>query len=111
MIRPSLLDPDFSIKFPHKSFPWRLEHNDKKTICYFECEEHLDKYVKRYKLKDKDIIVENKNGKSFWCRKTDKRSVEQKSGTKSKGSSGAIPKRKSSLDSTGNTSSNTRKKK
>lgn len=111
MIRPSLLDPDFSIKFPHKSFPWRLEHNDKKTICYFECKEHLDKYVERYKLKKKDITVENRDAKPVRSRKIDKGSVEQKPKSKSKGSPGAIRKRKSSMDTTGNTSSNTRKKK
>jgi hypothetical protein len=40
-------------KFPYDSFPYRLEHREGKTkkICYFECEEHLNKYVSKNKLK------------------------------------------------------------
>jgi hypothetical protein len=43
-------------KFPYDSFPYRLEHQEGKTkkICYFECEEHLNKYISRYKLKKKE---------------------------------------------------------
>lgn len=100
-------------KFPYDNFPLRLEYKEGKNIkiCWFECKEHLDKYIERYKLKKKDIVVEDKNAKPVRSRKTNPRSVEQKSGTKSKGSPSAIRKRKSSMDSTGNTPRNTRKKK
>ena len=50
-------------KFPYIDFPFRLEHKDGKSIkiCWFECKEHLDKYVERYKLKKKDMKIESKN--------------------------------------------------
>lgn len=43
----------------HKFFPLTLIHkNDKQEkVCYFVCQEHLDKYVARYKLKKKDYKV------------------------------------------------------
>jgi hypothetical protein len=39
----------------HEVFPLTLEYlNDKdKKICYFQCKEHLDSYVKRNKLNKK----------------------------------------------------------
>lgn len=47
-------------QFPYPSFPYRLEFGQKKnvTICYFSCKEHLDSYLKRYKLKKKDVKIE-----------------------------------------------------
>ena len=73
MIRSSILEPDFNTDFPYQSFPWRLEvnkdcHNVKGialTVCHFECEEHLQKYLDRYKLKPKDYKVSNREGKSL----------------------------------------------
>lgn len=42
------------LKF-HEVFPIKLEHLDKsineKKVCYFQCKEHLESYLKRYKLK------------------------------------------------------------
>ena len=35
------------------------------TVCHFECEEHLQKYLDRYKLKPKDYNVLNRYGKSL----------------------------------------------
>lgn len=38
--------------FPHGGFPYRLEYvdgKDKKT-CWFQCEDHLEKHITRYKL-------------------------------------------------------------
>ena len=45
--------------FPYENHPYRLEFGEKKniTLCFFECKEHLDKYIERYKLKAKDIQV------------------------------------------------------
>lgn len=44
----------------HESFPFTLHLlNDKeKRVCYFVCEEHMKAYIKRYKLKPKDIKIE-----------------------------------------------------
>ena len=73
MIRSSILEPEFNTDFPYHTFPWRLEvnkdhHNVKGialTVCHFECEEHLQKYLDRYKLKPKDYKVSNRDGKSL----------------------------------------------
>jgi hypothetical protein len=43
--------------FPYDGFPYRLEHkdgSDNKT-CWFSCEEHLQKYIERYKPIDGNI--------------------------------------------------------
>ena len=68
MIRSTILNADYSSLFPHQTFPWRLEvnkdhHNVKGialTVCHFECEEHLQKYIDRYKLKSRDYKVSNR---------------------------------------------------
>jgi hypothetical protein len=43
--------------FPYEGFPYRLEHTDKgdSKVCWFSCEEHLQKYIERYKPIDGDI--------------------------------------------------------
>ena len=82
MIRTNILEPDFDILFPYESFPWRLEvnkdyHNVKGialTVCHFECIEHLQKYVDRYKLKPKDFNILNRYGESFKSNKTPSKS-------------------------------------
>jgi hypothetical protein len=119
MIRSGILDTDFNILFPYDSFPWRLEvnkdcHNIKGialTVCHFECEEHLQKYLDRYKLKPKDYKVSNRDGKSLKSSQKHPKSVEQKPGKISNRSSGTVRKRKPSVDSTGNTAGNSRRKK
>ena len=119
MIRSSVLDPDFNIKFPYETFPWRLEvnkdcHNVKGialTVCHFQCEEHLQKYLDRYKLKPKDYQVLNRNGKSLKSSKKHKRNVQSSTGKSGDGSASTVRKRKSSMDSVRNTSGNTKRKK
>jgi len=37
----------------HKVFPIMLKLPD--TTCYFQCKDHLDKYVKRYKIKKPNV--------------------------------------------------------
>ena len=116
MIRYDLLEPNFNISFPFEKFPWRLEvnkdyHNIKGialTVCHFECEEHLQKYIDRYKLKAKDYKVSNRDGKSLKSSQKHKRSVESGTRKKSNGSSSAVRKRTSVVDSTGNSSGNTK---
>jgi hypothetical protein len=46
-------------KFPHMGFPIRLEYQDgkEKKTCWFQCQNHLDKHLTRYKLKAKDVII------------------------------------------------------
>ena len=114
MIRSSILDPEFNINFPYQTFPWRLEvnkdhHNVKGialTVCHFECEEHLQKYLDRYKLKPKDYQVSNRDGKSLKFSKKHKTNVPKRSGNGDNRSTGSVRKRKSSMDSVRNTTSN-----
>jgi len=114
MIRSSILEPEFNTDFPYQSFPWRLEvnkdhHNVKGialTVCHFECEEHLQKYLDRYKLKPKDYQVSNRDGKSLKSSKKHKTNVSKRSGNSDNRSTGTVRKRKSSMDSVGNTVSN-----
>ena len=71
MIRPKILSPEFNIKFPYELFSWRLEYGT--IVCHFECKEHLQKYLDRYKLKTKDIKVENRYGESLPILKTNQK--------------------------------------
>ena len=114
MIRSSILDAEYNILFPYETFPWRLEvnkdyHNVKGialTVCHFECEEHLQKYLDRYKLKPKDYQVSNRDGKSLKSSKKHKTNVSKRSGNGDHRSAGSIRKRKSSMDSIRDTVSN-----
>ena len=47
--------------FPFESFPFRLEYQDGKDtrICHFECEEHREKLINRYKLKKGSYFIDN----------------------------------------------------
>ena len=114
MIRSTILDPDYNVLFPYQTFPWRLEvnkdhHNVKGialTVCHFECEEHLQKYLDRYKLKPKDYNVLNRYGKSLKSGKKHKTNVQKRSRVSDNGSTSTVRRRKSSMDSVGNTSRN-----
>ena len=99
--------------FPYDKFGFRLEFGEKKntTVCWFECQEHLDKYLERYKLDQRTIKIDYRDGEPTKPSQKRKRSVEQKSGTKSKGSTGSVRKRKSSVDSPRNTTRNSKSKK
>ncbi len=119
MIRSTILNADYSSLFPHQTFPWRLEvnkdhHNVKGialTVCHFECEEHLQKYIDRYKLKSRDYKVSNRDGKSLKSSKKHKASVQSSTRKSSDGSTSSVRKRKSSVDSAGNTACNAKRKK
>ena len=97
--------------FPYEKFGYRLEFGEKKntTICWFECSEHLDKYLERYKLDKRTIKIDYRDGEPIEPSQKRKRSVEQKSKPKSDRSASPIRKRKSSVDPTRNTTRNTRK--
>ena len=91
--------------FPYENHPYRLEFGEKKntTVCYFSCQEHLDKYLERYKLDKRTIKIDYRDGEPIDTSKERKRSVEQKPKPKSKGSSGTSKGRKPRVDSTRNT--------
>lgn len=99
--------------FPHENHPYRLEFGEKKnsTVCYFSCEEHLQKYLERYKLDKRTVKIDYRDEKPTKPRKTNKRSVEQKSKPKGDGSVSAVPKRKPKLDTPGNTNRTPKRKK
>ncbi len=52
-------------RFPYEKFPYRLEYKEGKIpkICFFECKEHLDKYMERYSLKKRQVNIEINKGK------------------------------------------------
>ena len=119
MIRSSVLEPDFNIQFPYETFPWRLEvnkdhHNVKGialTVCHFECEEHLQKYLDKYRLKPKDYQVSNRDGKSLKSSQKHKTKLQSSTRKSSDRSASAVRKRKPSVDSVRNTVSNAKRKK
>ena len=98
--------------FPYQNFPYRLQFGEKKdiTVCWFECEEHLQKYLTRYKLDKRTIKVDYRDAKPTKSSKTNKNNVE--SGTRKKSSRSASGSTRSTkkLDKPG-TSSRTRKPK
>jgi hypothetical protein len=99
--------------FPYENHPYRLEFGEKKnpTICFFSCEQHLDKYLERYKLDKRTLKIDYRDGKPADASKERKRSVEQKPKPKSKGSSGTSKGRKPRVDSVKHTPSTTKRKK
>lgn len=50
--------------FPYETFTIRLEFGEKKTktICYFQCQEHLDKYLGRYKIDKRTLKLDYRDG-------------------------------------------------
>jgi hypothetical protein len=98
--------------FPYDKFGFRLEFGEKKnlTICWFECQEHLDKYLERYKLDKRTIKIDYRDGKPPKSSKTDKNSLEQRTRKTSSGGSSRSRGSTKKLDSHG-TSSRTRKPK
>jgi hypothetical protein len=99
--------------FPYETFPIRLEFGEKKntTICHFQCQEHLDKYLERYKLDKRTIKLDYRDGEPVVRSKKHKRDVEQKSEPKSNRGSSTVRKRKPRVDSTRNTVGTTKRKK
>ena len=99
--------------FPYETFPIRLEFGEKKntTICHFQCQEHLDKYLERCKLDKRTIKIDYRDGEPVDTSKKRKRSVEQKPKPKGKGGSGTSKGRTTRVDSTRNTTGTTKRKK
>lgn len=46
--------------FPHNGFPIRLEYQDRNDyrICWFQCQNHLDKHIKQHKLKQSELKIQ-----------------------------------------------------
>ena len=109
MIRRHILDLNYNIKFPYETFPWRLDFE--KTVCHFECEEHLQKYLDRYKLKPKEYQVSNRDGKSLKSSQKHKTKLRPATRKSNHRSTSTVPKRKSILDPVGDTVSNAKRKK
>lgn len=99
--------------FPYQNFPYRLEFGEKKniTICYFECDEHLQKYLNRYKIDKRTAKIDYRDGKPTGTSKTDKNKVRQRTRKTSGGSTTTTPRNTKKLDSSGNTSRSTKSKK
>jgi len=98
--------------FPYDKFAFRLEFGEGKnaTICWFECQEHLDKYLERYKLDKRTIKIDYRD-EPVVVSKKHKRSVVQKPKPKGNGSAGTNKGRKPSVDSTRNTTRTPKSKK
>jgi hypothetical protein len=99
--------------FPYETFPVRLEFGEKKnlTVCHFQCDEHLQKYLERYKLDKRTIKVTYRDGEPAKSGKTNKKSVQsgtrKTSGRSPSGSKGDTKK----LDSSGTTNRSRKSKK
>ena len=98
--------------FPYENHPYRLEFGEKKnpTVCFFSCEEHLQKYLERYRLDSKTTKIDYRDEPTVPSKKH-KRSVEQKPKPKSDGGASPVRKRKPRVDSTRNTPRPTKRKK
>jgi hypothetical protein len=99
--------------FPYETFPIRLQFGEVKnpTVCHFQCQEHLDKYLERYKLDKRTTRIDYRDGEPVVRSKKHKRDVEQKPKPKSDGSSGTVSKRTRKLDSTSHPTRNSKQKK
>ena len=91
--------------FPYETFPYRLEFGEKKdiTICWFECDEHLQKYLKRYKLDSKKVNITHRDGKPTQSSQTNKNKVRSGTGKTNRGSTTESTRNTKNVDSSGNT--------
>ena len=98
--------------FPYSNFPIRLQFGDKKdfTIAWFECTEHLDKYLERYKLDKRKVKIDYRDGEPTKSNKKLKDNVQQRTRKTSSGSTSRSKGSTKKLDSAG-TTSHTRKSK
>ena len=97
--------------FPYESFGVRIEIPKENRIAWFKDDYDLQKYLIRSKLDKKTIKIDYRDEQPTVRSKKHKRDVEQKSEPKGDRSSGAVRKRKSSVDSVGNTARTSKSKK
>jgi len=96
--------------FPYENFGVRLEVKAENRVCWFKDDYDLQKYLIRSKLDKRTLKIDYRDEPVITSKKH-KRSVEQKSKPKSDRSTSAVRKRKSSVDSTRNTTRSTKSKK
>jgi len=91
--------------FPYENHPYRLEFGEKKntTICFFSCEEHLQKYLIRYKLDTRTIKIDYRDGKSVESGKKHKSKLQSGTGKTSDRSTNSNRRSTKSVDSNRNT--------
>ena len=98
--------------FPYEKFGFRLQFGDQKnpTICWFECQEHLDKYLERYKLDKRTLKIDYRDGKPPEFGKKQQNNVQKRPRKTSNGSSSGSKRSTKKLDSTGTVSSTSKSK-
>jgi hypothetical protein len=59
--RKELRQIEYEVAPFHETFPFTLSHkkDKEKKVCYFQCKEHMDSYIKKSKLSIKDIKIED----------------------------------------------------
>ena len=89
--------------FPYENHPYRLEFGEKKniTVCWFSCEDHLQKYLKRYKLDSKTAKIDYRDGEPVKSSKKQQNSVEQRTRKTSNRSSSGTKRGTKKLDPPG----------
>lgn len=89
--------------FPYPTMPFRLEHDDSqkgKVVCFFQCTEHLDKYLDRYKINPKKCVILNIDDEPSEPSKTNQKPVRSRVGKNDTGSANSTGGRPKKLDST-----------
>jgi len=96
--------------FPYQNHPYRLEFGEGKniTVCFFECDHHLQKYISRAKLKRKEIKILHRDEKLINPIEKNQKKVRQGTTKTSRGSSGTNRRNTKDLDTSG-TAGNTNK--
>ena len=100
--------------FPYSTMPIRLEHQEKQrgtVTCFFQCEEHLEKYIERNSVNRKTSIIlraneqpatPKVNEQPVKPRQTDKKKMVSRPKQASSGGANTSGKLPPNLDSTGN---------
>lgn len=96
--------------FPYENFGVRLEIKAENRIAWFKDDYDLQKYLVRSKLDKRTLKIDYRDEPVISSKKH-KRSVEQKPKPKSNGGTSSVRKRKSSVDTSGNTPRTTKRKK
>ena len=98
--------------FPYEKFGFRLEFGEKKnsTVCFFECQEHLDKYLERYKLDKRTVKIDYRDGEPVKPGKKQQNSLQKRPRKTSNRSSSGSGRSAKKLDSTGTVGSTNKPK-
>ena len=102
--------------FPYDKFGFRLEFGEKKNtaVCWFECNEHLQKYLERYKLDKRTIKIDYRDGEPVEFGKKQQNSLQKrprKTSDRSSSGSGRSTKKLDSPGNVGGSSKSTKRKK